>query len=135
MEVAKELKKGIIHVLEMTESQAPEDGEMQGLIANWIGSLRQWDFRDRENYSQTGTKFRGPLGQLCDFCGKAVGWEWEKITSVESKEWDGDDTLSLYGFEEGGRERRTSPELTIRTEGEENNPYIRQTGESSSILQ
>ena len=135
MEVAKELKEGIIHVLEMTKSQAHEGGEMQDLIVNWIESLKKLDFCDSENYSQTGTKFRGPLGQLCDFCGKAVGWEWEKITSVESKEWDGDDTLSLYGFEEGGRERRTSPELTIRTEGEENNPYIRQTGESSSILQ
>ena len=140
MELAEEFKQEIIHTLKEVRRQTIDSGDLQNLIVNWVQGLEQLDFIDKENYAseKDDRKLRGPLGQLCDICGKMVGWGWDPIPTdeeVKSVVWDKNDELILHEFSTKGGpalEQRFSPKITISTKGPINNPYLRQVGESSS---
>ena len=106
---------------------------MHDLIDNWAKALEILEFEKEQNYAtKPSVKNRGPLGQLCDFCGSMVGWKWAEMKDSKTV-WDEDDNISLYGFVLDAQPViDTKPRLTISTKGPINNPYLRQVGESSS---
>jgi hypothetical protein len=128
--LAEEFKEEIIQTLEEVLRQTSDARELHNLIQNWVEGLEELDFKDKEQYpSGGGVKLRGPLGQLCDFCGKLVGWKWAPIKNDKStgRKRTGlkDYELRLYGSD------GADPMLRITTDGDTNNPYLRQVGESS----
>ena len=137
IELAEEFRDGIVNALEGVRSLSLELGTMQELIGNWIEALKKIEFKSpKEKYDtdKGGTGQRGPLGQLCDFCGKMVGWGWIRVTKKDPKIWDENDDLRLHLFDITGDkpEVQTDAFLIISTQGGNNNPYLRQVGESSS---
>ena len=137
LEIAQELRDEIVHTLKGIQKQIYRDstgtGEMHDLIDNWAKALEILEFEKQQNYAtKPSVKKRGPLGQLCDFCGSMVGWKWAVMKDRKTV-WDEDDNISLYGFVLDAQPViDTKPRLTISTKGPINNPYLRQVGESSS---
>ncbi|MEC8363385.1 MAG: hypothetical protein VXZ75_04630 [Candidatus Thermoplasmatota archaeon] len=142
LEIAKELMGHIAHTLSRIQKQVirstGSSGQMYKLLGNWIKAIEIMEFKHAENYATNSqdAKFRGPLGQLCDFCGSMVGWKWSPMQDpVEKPNWDGDDTILLYGFTlDDGKQPKIDSDswLKISTEGPINNPYLRKIGESAS---
>ena len=140
LEIANELRREISHALLRAQKQAfresGESGQMYKLFDNWAESLNKLELKEKERYGEgEAVKWRGPLGQLCDFCGKLVGWRWAPMRPENNEDWDGDDTIRLYGFplnDDSVSQVETEVWLKISTKGTENNPYVMRVGESPS---
>lgn len=142
LQIAIELKQEISHAVLRVQEQAfigqEGTGQMHTLLGNWVEALNNFELIKEEQYKPSprgGNKSRGPLGQLCDLCGKMVGWRWAPMRAEEEEDWDGDDTIRLHGFpskDDSVSRVETEVWLEISTKGTENNPYVMRVGESAS---
>ena len=140
LEIANEFRREISHALLKVQKQASresgESGQMYTLFGNWVESLNNLELKEKENYvPEPAAKWRGPLGQLCDFCGSMVGWKWNPMRPKTNKQWDEDDTIKLHGFIQDEKHKlKIDPKIWLRisTKGTTNNPYVRRIGETAS---